>query len=670
MRDKRISPTLPFILLTGFALRLYRLGAQSLWYDETVSAVLAKKSALALIAHTARDIHPPGYYLLLHGWALLAGYTEFALAFFSLLFGVLLIAATYQLGVRLVGRRGALWGAALVAFSPYNLWYSQEVRMYTLGAFLGVLVVYFALRVWGGDGQFHQWVNERHRKTVLLCYVLTAALGLYVLYYFAFLLLALNLFLLVVLWQHGYSWQRFRDWLLANIAVVALYLPWIPVAWRQATNPPVPPWRSAIPLWKIAVESWTALSLGESVSPGQVWWVLVVVGVLFVLGLKAVSSLRRRILLVALPFLPLAIILLVPLLTGSPLYHVRYLFTYAPAFYLIIGAGLAWLWQQRRVLALGGALVWLAGSTLAIFQLHTNPLYAADDLRGAVQFLQEKWHPGDVILVNAGYTYTALQVYFTAPVDGYGRLTDFYATRQTDPYRPLILMTGTVDGAPSLGWGDPRSDFFAMSRSATVAALERVSQHYPRIWMLRAYDTVTDPDGVIRHWLAEHTHPFENYLVTGPSNFRVQGFATGAQPSPPQVMEASFDDKFQLRGIVPLGQQYHPGDTIYVTWWLRVLTDARADPPYAVSLKLWNAQGKLAAQTDEWAMGNLYFSPQWRVGDVIRYPMRLQLPADLSPGHYWLDMIVYRSDTGNPLSVVETGKSGVTLGEIVVVERE
>ena len=53
-------------LLLGFALRLVRLGAESLWYDETVSVVLARKSIPDLIAHTAGDIHPPGYYLLLH----------------------------------------------------------------------------------------------------------------------------------------------------------------------------------------------------------------------------------------------------------------------------------------------------------------------------------------------------------------------------------------------------------------------------------------------------------------------------------------------------------------------------------------------------------------------------------------------------------------------------
>src|SRR5262245_25753665 len=90
------------IILLGFALRLYKLGEQSLWYDETVSAFLAGKTPLALIGHTARDIHPPAYYLLLHYWTSLVGSGEFGLAYFSVIFGVLLLALTARLAGYLV----------------------------------------------------------------------------------------------------------------------------------------------------------------------------------------------------------------------------------------------------------------------------------------------------------------------------------------------------------------------------------------------------------------------------------------------------------------------------------------------------------------------------------------------------------------------------------------
>ena len=47
------------ILLAGVALRVFRLGAGSLWYDETVNVYLAGSPVADLLKHTAGDIHPP-----------------------------------------------------------------------------------------------------------------------------------------------------------------------------------------------------------------------------------------------------------------------------------------------------------------------------------------------------------------------------------------------------------------------------------------------------------------------------------------------------------------------------------------------------------------------------------------------------------------------------------
>ncbi|MFO7631662.1 MAG: hypothetical protein R6W76_03930, partial [Caldilinea sp.] len=93
-------------MLFGFALRLHRLGAESLWYDETVSVHLARKSLAEMIAHTAGDIHPPGYYLLLHFWQQIASPSlahglEFLYAWPSLFAGMVLMALIYALGRRL-----------------------------------------------------------------------------------------------------------------------------------------------------------------------------------------------------------------------------------------------------------------------------------------------------------------------------------------------------------------------------------------------------------------------------------------------------------------------------------------------------------------------------------------------------------------------------------------
>ncbi len=110
-------------LLGGFALRLYKLGAESLWYDEAVSVWLAQKPLAAMVLHTAGDIHPPGYYALLHLWQLAAFPTpahglEFLYAWVSVAAGMAVLALLWVVGRRLLGAKAALAGVAVAAVHP------------------------------------------------------------------------------------------------------------------------------------------------------------------------------------------------------------------------------------------------------------------------------------------------------------------------------------------------------------------------------------------------------------------------------------------------------------------------------------------------------------------------------------------------------------------------
>jgi hypothetical protein len=516
-------------------------------------------------------------------------------------------------------------------------------------------------------------------------YVLAAAMGLYILYYFGFLLAALNLFIVgYLLWKR--ESRILRTWLLAQVAVLVLYLPWLPIAWRQATNPPVPAWRGLIPLQSVALEAWTALSLGQSVQPAQVWPVLVVTGVLFLLGLQSqiskspipdsrspIPDSQSPTLLIVYTFGPLALIYLASLLV--PLYHVRYLFTYAPPFYILLGAGLAWLIRRTRPLAALAALALLAGSAFSIRELYTNPRYAADDFRAAVHFIQERWRPGDAVLINAGYAYTGFLYYYDGPMAGRVRLSDYQPA--DDPGSAtsdqlLLLLTGAIGGDADLGWGNPDSDFYATTQAQTAAGLTRVTQTFPRVWMLRIYDTVTDPDGFIRDWLAANTTPFEDQLFEGEAFMRVQGFMSTTQPPPPQDMQVVLEDSITLLGwqvkpATPTGAR--AGEALDVILWWRA--DAPLTTNYAVSLKLWGSQGqgaeareRLAAQQDEWPVGSLLFTSAWPPGKPIRHPMRLWLPADLPPGQYWLNVEMYDPATVQPLARYDGQGSSITLGTV------
>ena len=372
-------------------------------------------------------------------------------------------------------------------------------------------------------------------------------------------------------------------WLLANLAAVLLYAPWIPVAFRQATNPPVPPWRTAPDLWHTLRESWTALSLGQS-APSWLWPALLLTLGVYGLGLCGASANHRPIArwrspqaYVALDLRPivlrpssvlpiatlgpLALILLVSLVT--PLYHVRYLFTYSPAFYVVMAAGLAWLLRRSKVVFAVALGVWLAAAGVTLHAYWHDPAYRADDHRAAVRYVREHWRPGDVVLVNAGWPYTALTTYWDGPIATRSRLTGDLPATPDDPNALVMVTTGHVDGDPGLGWGDPRSDFFAMPADAAREQIAALYDRFERVWQYRIYDTVNDPAGQVRGWLAEDGQLTDDQVFAGEANLRVQGFVprqtASAEPSWPS---AAFGTDLSVHAG-PLPDRITSGETLY-----------------------------------------------------------------------------------------------------------
>lgn len=654
------------ILLVAFATRLYRLGVASLWYDETVSVYLAQQDLVELLRHTAGDIHPPLYYILLHFWGRLAGWSEFAMAFVSFWFSIVLIALVYRIAREWFNTRIALIAAILIAISPYHLWYAQEVRMYTLGATLGLASVYWLVRWLSQQSTVNSCQSIFSRD--LIAYAVVSALGLYTLYYFAFLLVFENLVALVWLIRHSslatrHSNFRFpfyflRDWIFSQFAVLVLYLPWLPIAFHQAIDPPVPPWRSFTSLPQVLLESFSALTLGQSIDPVMASPVLLIVALVLVIALldnrprPAPHAPLTATFLLAYTFVPLLIIYALSL--WKPLYHVRYVFLYSPAFYILLALGITKIRLSSfvlRLLIFAFYFFLLTGSAFSAYQFWFNPKYAKDDLRGAVHYLAEHWRPGDAILINAGYTYPAFVYYYDQPIAWRGRLMEYTAQSANDG--AIVLQTGSIGGAPNLGWGDPRSDFYATTADETRAALERVFAAHPRVWMLRLYDTVVDPDGIIRDYLATRGRIIDDQGFAGESYARVQGYLTSraplsAMPATATRRDVLLGNRIGLLGFEPASLSVRAGQALDVNVYWQAREPTNVDSHLFIGV--YAEDGTLVASTEEIPLGNALGTSRWTPGEILRDPIRVSLPAHLAPGLYNLRLTLYNPLTNEPLS--------------------
>jgi uncharacterized membrane protein len=219
------------VLAIGAGFRLYHLDTFGLWRDETQTVFLARHTFPGgiLQALTSADVSPPLYYFLLHFWERLWP-GDWSLRFLSVVIGLAFIPAVYWVGRKLFDPNVALLAAFVAAMSPHHIIVARTVRMYailSLGALAGL---YFTYR-------FVTRPSDQRpagpRSAVWWGVVLSFALLMYTHNAGPFFVLAANLFVLLELLWHRETRRLFWPWVGAQLCVVLLYLPELPLLLQQ-----------------------------------------------------------------------------------------------------------------------------------------------------------------------------------------------------------------------------------------------------------------------------------------------------------------------------------------------------------------------------------------------------------------------------------------------------
>ena len=137
-----VWPLLCGLMGVAIIVRLLGLSAANLWLDEANSWQVASGSWSHLIGELRGSPVGPLYFILLKVWISAFGDSVFALRSFSVLASIALIPVTYAVGAKLLSRPAALLGAAFVAFSPLELYFAQEARMYMLTSLVAMLTLW------------------------------------------------------------------------------------------------------------------------------------------------------------------------------------------------------------------------------------------------------------------------------------------------------------------------------------------------------------------------------------------------------------------------------------------------------------------------------------------------------------------------------------------------
>lgn len=148
----QVTVALALLTLAGAGLRLWHLGGKSLWLDEGATVALARASwrHFAWVWWHGEANLQSIYFLLMRAWIHL-GDSETWLRLPSALFGIASIPVLYGLARQFMAAGPALAAAALLAFNPSHVYYSQEARSYTLAILLVLLATYSFVRAAEGN---------------------------------------------------------------------------------------------------------------------------------------------------------------------------------------------------------------------------------------------------------------------------------------------------------------------------------------------------------------------------------------------------------------------------------------------------------------------------------------------------------------------------------------
>ncbi|MCL5962028.1 MAG: glycosyltransferase family 39 protein [Chloroflexi bacterium] len=663
---------------------------------------MAPRDLLDITIRSAADIHPPLYYYLLHFWSAFVGTSELALRWLSLVSGLLLVSVVYALGRRLFSPTVGLLAAVFAAVSPFLVYYSQEARMYSQVAFLAALSFYLFARLIplvtgeerivrpdpGARGGSRPWLpgvmvarapepamsrstlpaGTNRQGLLVACYVLVTAAMLYS-HYFSFTILAAQnvaaLALIVLTISRKEPFRRLAGWVVLQAVIVTSYVPWLILTARQLQSwPSISEGFSLGTLVRRVFLVFTfGLSSDAAATPNReaVFYALALAACLL-----SLICFRKKAFSVTLVifYLALPVLILYFLSLKRPMYNPKFLLLAAPAYCLLLAAGLESIRKTgcavvraicTRVfpgpapsLASDGGVAlrvspferYLSGAwSLAIVALllasvayplqkslaayYFDSTYARDNYRGLVGFVSSRLRPGDAIVLNA---------------PGQEEIFRYYFKQSQPTYPPPIRASSLPRQRP-------------MVESETAADLQAIGEKHSRTWLVLWATAESDPGSFVEHWLDQNSFKIENRWF---GNIRLCLYANpGDAESNNQSVSLKYENGLRLDSLRFGTRLLEPGDSLDLM--LGWEADRKIEDRYTVFVHIIDEKELLWGQMDSEPAGGSRPTDKWVEGTKVEDRRGVQVLAGTPPGEYMLEVGLYQPASGRRLAFVDDG---------------
>jgi hypothetical protein len=495
------------LILLAAALRLFRLGHQSLWIDEMLTLIVATpKPGYPIWQLLRHNIHGPLHTFVVFLFRSVST-ADAWLRLPSALAGMASVVLLYLWIRRRFGERVATWSALLFAVNPLHVFYSQELRNY---AFLVFFVLAACVQL---DRLGDRW--SKARAFGFAACVAAAVLSNFSAT-FAFLALALTFFR-----RSGWSRRSLLRWTAVTLVVMALISPWISrvttyIDFGRLATPILPgdlevserlrgetTFRpEAVPYAAFAYSVGFSLGpslreLHEDASLGGVLghhgplvgWVALLFGGLVIAGVRRAMREGK-----GGEVVEISMYIVIPLVAtlllnwqNAKAFNVRYVIVGLPVYtaLLALGAAASAGWMAR-----GAGVLALLTSLASLGNYYFDPTYAKEDVRDAVRGVERRQYGDECIFAPTVW-----------------QLVGHYQTRDT----PVLYA-------------------FRSPEALRQRQMKELFERCHAFWYLRARPWVADPDGRMDAEIESRCRRTESFEVPGVSVVRYEVMDSEARP--------------------------------------------------------------------------------------------------------------------------------------------
>ncbi len=393
--DKNWAFALIVLLISSLLVRIISLLKSSIWHDEGFSLMLASRSPLDIWLGSARDVHPPLYYEILHFWTEIFGNSVLSVRSLSLVAGIIVVWLGYQIAFMISKKRNvALLAGLLLSLNPFLIRYSQEVRMYgILGVFL--LIAIIGLIKVSKDSK--DWFGY-------VLYVIGVSAGLYTHYFTAMVVIAFWIYIVSIYFIKNKitlitNWR----WWLANILALLIFLPWVPSMMAQFTRAQGLGWLSKTSIRTLNDTVWQFITFTDARQILiLIYWLvpILILGLVVYVCIKDRSREKFSRLLALFTFLPLIMAIMISFI--RPVFHERYFVFSAIGLCLMMALAIYYIFLNNKYLAISIALIIVLIQLVGIRNVYAQSNHQMSRVMG---FINQNYQAGDRIISGELYVY-------------------------------------------------------------------------------------------------------------------------------------------------------------------------------------------------------------------------------------------------------------------------